>query len=86
MDDLDISPLYGYWSTVLQGALLSLGHVDWGGYEDTVITSGERRILLRLVGEENEAFHVLVTTRGADTVESLKMMANVAGAIAAALR
>jgi predicted regulator of Ras-like GTPase activity (Roadblock/LC7/MglB family) len=86
VDDLDISPLYGYLSTMLQGALLSLEHVEWGGFEDTVITSGDRRILLRLVGEENKAFQVLVTSRDADSLESLRMRANVAGAIAAALR
>lgn len=85
VDDLDISPLYGYLSTILQGVLLSLEHVKWGGYEDAVITSVDRYILLRLVGNDSEDFHVLITTREADPVESLKMMANVAEAIAVAL-
>ncbi len=86
VDDLDISPLYGYFSTVLQGVLYSLERVNWGDYEDTVITSANRCILLRLVGNDSEAFHVLITTREADPLGSLEMMANVAGAIAAALR
>jgi len=86
VDDLDISPLYGYFSTVLQGVLYSLERVNWGDYEDTVITSANRHILLRLVGNDSEAFHVLITTHEADPLGSLEMMANVAGAIAAALR
>jgi len=108
IDDLDISPLYGYLSTMLQGVFLSLKHVGWGGFEDIVISCStlpggqvsltgqdqgdpiqrgiDRRILLRLVGDDNEAFHILVTTHEADPVESLKLMANVAGAIAAALQ
>jgi DNA-binding response OmpR family regulator/predicted regulator of Ras-like GTPase activity (Roadblock/LC7/MglB family) len=86
IDDLDISPLYGYLSTMLQGVFLSLEHVNWGGFEDTVINSADRRILLRLVGDDREAFHILVTTQEADSVESLKLMANVAGAMAAALQ
>jgi len=85
VDDLDISPLYGYFSTVLQGVLYSLERVNWGDYEDTVITSVNRHILLRLVGNDSEAFHVLITTHEADPLGSLEMMANVAGAIAAAL-
>jgi CheY-like chemotaxis protein/predicted regulator of Ras-like GTPase activity (Roadblock/LC7/MglB family) len=85
VDDLDISPLYGYFSTVLQGVLYSLECVNWGDYEDTVITSANRHILLRLVGNESEAFHVLITTHEADLLRSLEMMANVAEAIAAAL-
>jgi DNA-binding response OmpR family regulator/predicted regulator of Ras-like GTPase activity (Roadblock/LC7/MglB family) len=105
IDDIDISPLYGYLSTMLQGALLALEHVDWGSFQDSVINcsteqaslTGQeqgdpihprigRRILLRLIGDESEAFHILVTTHEADPVESLKLMANLAGAIAAALR
>jgi len=86
VDDLDISPLYGYLSTMLQGALLSLEHVAWGAYEDTVINTADRRILLRLIGDDSEAFHILVTAHESDPVESLKMMANVTGAIAAALQ
>ncbi len=86
VDDLDISPLYESFSAILQGVLRSLEYVGWGTYEDTVITSVDRHILLRLVGDEREAFHVLITTREADPVESLEVMANVASAIAAALR
>ena len=85
VDEIDISPLYGYFSTVLQGVLYSLERVNWGDYEDTVITSANRHILLRLVGNDSEAFHVLITTHEADLLGSLEMMANVEEAIAAAL-
>lgn len=85
VDDLDISPMCGYFSNILQGALLSLERGGWGNYEDTVITSADRQVLLRFVGTEKRAFQVLVTTREADPVESLEVMANVEGAIAAAL-
>jgi len=86
IDDLDISPMCGYFSTILQGVLMSLGHEDWGEHEDTVITSADRHILLRLIGSDKEAFQVLITTRESDPIESLEVMANVEGALGAALR
>jgi DNA-binding response OmpR family regulator/predicted regulator of Ras-like GTPase activity (Roadblock/LC7/MglB family) len=86
IDDLDISPMCGYFSTILQGVLMSLGHEGWGEHEDTVITSVDRHILLRLIGSDKEAFQVLITTRESDPIESLEVMANVEGALGAALR
>jgi len=86
IDDLDISPMCSYFSTIMRGVLQSLDSGDWGGYEDTVITSADRRILLRLIGTDRDAFQVLVTTRESDPAESLEVMANVEGAIGAALR
>ncbi len=85
VDDLDISPMCGYFSSILQGALLSLERGGWGNYEDTVITSVDRHVVLRFVGNEKKAFQVLITTREADPVECLEVMANVEGAVAAAL-
>ena len=86
VDDLDISPLYGYFSTILQEVLRSLAHVGWDNYEDTVITSSDRHLLLRFIGNAKDIFQVLITTREADPLESLEMMANVGEAISAALR
>ena len=83
MDELDIAGMCGYFSTILQGVLLSLEHGKWGKYEDVVITSAERHILLRMIGEG--AFQVLITSRESDPGESLEVMANVEGAIGAEL-
>jgi CheY-like chemotaxis protein/predicted regulator of Ras-like GTPase activity (Roadblock/LC7/MglB family) len=86
IDDLDISPMCLHFSRVLQGALQSLSESNWGKYEDTIITSADRHILLRIVGSDREAFQVLITTRESEPAESLEVMANVEGAIGAALR
>jgi predicted regulator of Ras-like GTPase activity (Roadblock/LC7/MglB family) len=86
IDDLDISPMCLHFSRVLQGALQSLSESNWGKYEDTIITSADRHILLRIVGSDKEAFQVLITTRESEPAESLEVMANVEGAIGAALR
>ncbi|MFL5627610.1 MAG: response regulator [Ktedonobacteraceae bacterium] len=86
IDDLDISPMCPHFSHILQGALQSLNDANWGKYEDTVITSADRHILLRILGSDKEAFQVLITTRESDPAEGLEVMANVEGAIGAALR
>jgi len=86
VDDLDLSGMCGHFSSILQGTLQSLYQGGWGDYEDTVITSADRHILLRVVGSNKEAFQVLITTREADPIDSLEVMANVEGAIGAALR
>ena len=88
VDDLDISDMCRYFSNILQGVLLSLEQGKWGSYQDVVITSAERHILLRLiglVGENKGAFQVLITSRESEPSESLEVMANVEGAIGAAL-
>jgi CheY-like chemotaxis protein len=85
IDDLDIAPLCKHFSQLLQSALLALGASQWGEYQETVISSADRHILLRLVGSERAAFQVLITTREADPLESLAIMVNVEGAIEAAL-
>src|SRR6266702_3727887 len=50
VDDLDLSGMCGHFSSILQGTLQSLYQGGWGDYEDTVITSADRHILLRVVG------------------------------------
>jgi len=88
VDDLDISDMCRYFSNILQGVLLSLEQGKWGSYQDVVITSTERHILLRLIGlvsEDKGAFQVLITSRESEPSESLEVMANVEGAIGAAL-
>lgn len=85
IDDLDIAPLCKHFSQLLQSALLALNTIQWGKYQDTVITSADRHILLRLVGTEQTTFQVLITTREADPLESLAIMVNVEDAIEAAL-
>ncbi len=86
IDDLDISLMCGYFSTIVQGALLSLDQGKWGQFKQTVITSATHHIVLRIIGSEKEAFQVLITTHEADPKESLEIMANVEDGIASALR
>lgn len=86
VDDLDISQECKHFSTILRGVLQFLDQGAWGQYEDTVVTSAKRHMLTRLVGSEKNAFQVLITTREAEPSESLKVMAHVESAIAAALR
>lgn len=85
VDDLDISGMCSSFSHILRGVLQSLEYGKWGNYEDVVITSAERHILLRIVSDDKAAFQVLITSRAADPAESLEVMANVEGAIGAAL-
>ncbi len=86
VDDLDISRMCKHFSIVMKNVFQSLDTSVWGAYEDVVITSAERHILLRVIGDEKSAFQVLVTTREAKPSESGEVMANVEGAIVAALR
>ncbi len=86
VDDLDISSMCRYFSTIQKNALQVLGNAEEDDYEETVITSSTRHILMRIVNTEQKAFLVLITTREASPMESLEVMANVEGAISAALR
>jgi DNA-binding response OmpR family regulator/predicted regulator of Ras-like GTPase activity (Roadblock/LC7/MglB family) len=85
IDDTDISRLCGHFSAVIQGIVGSLQEGGWGAYEDTVITSANSHILIRIVGSDKNVFHMLVTTRESEPLESIEVMANVEAAIAAAL-
>ncbi len=85
VDDLDISHLCKLFSAVLKNMLSALEQSAWGTYEDTVITSADCRILIKLVDSEKKAFQILMTTRDANPVESLRFMASVSGTMSAAL-
>jgi len=74
-----------HFSQILQGALQSLEQGNWGNHQETLISSATRYILLHLVGTDAEAFLILITTRDADPVENLEVMANVEAAIATTL-
>ena len=86
VDDLDMSHMCKYFSVIMKNVLQALDVGVWGAYEDVVITSVDRYILLRVIGNERNAFQVLVTTREAKPAESGAVMVNVEGAIASALR
>ena len=86
VDDLDMSHMCKYFSVIMKSVLQALDAGVWGAYEDVVITSVDRYILLRVIGSERSAFQVLVTTREAKPTESGAVMVNVEGAIASALR
>jgi len=86
VDDLDISSLYGNFSGVLQGILRSLEQLGGGDYEETIITSADRHIFLRLLDSNKGIFHVLIAARGSDPAAGLKVMVNVEAAIDAALQ
>ncbi|MBO0778648.1 MAG: response regulator [Ktedonobacteraceae bacterium] len=85
VDDIDMTPVCRSASSVLQSAVQMLVQGEWGQFEEIVVNSADCRILMRLVGEGQWAFQVLITSREADLVESLNVMANVEGAISAAL-
>ena len=85
VDELDISRICKYFSTILKDTQQSLAQGMWGDYENTVITSSDRYILMRVIGNERSTFQVLITTLEAKPTESLEVMTNVEGAIIAAL-
>jgi len=85
VDDLDISQMCGYFSSIMQGALFALNQGAFGHYEDTIITSLTHFILIRLIGSGRDTFQVLIVTRDSDPVESLEIMANVEPVIESAL-
>ena len=86
IDDTDISHIWRLLSAVQQSALDALQSDECGAYEETAITTASRHVLMRVIGGDRQAFLVLITTREANFAESLEIMANVEGAISAALR
>jgi DNA-binding response OmpR family regulator/predicted regulator of Ras-like GTPase activity (Roadblock/LC7/MglB family) len=86
VDELDISRICKHFSTIIKGTLQSLDQGMWGDYKDTVITSSDRHILMRMIGNERSTFQVLITTHEAKPAESLEVMTNIESAINAALR
>ena len=85
VDDIDISQMCGNFNSIMQSMLLSLDQGAWGKYKDTIITSLTHHILLRLVGDDREAFQVLITTHESDPMGNLEVMANAEAAIESAL-
>ncbi|GCF08875.1 response regulator [Dictyobacter arantiisoli] len=87
IDDIDVSKICRSFSTIQRSvSAAALDQAEWGEQETIVITSAKRHLLLRMVGNENKAFQVLITTREANPTECLEVMANVDESISAALR
>jgi len=85
IDELDLSLMCKHFSMIIKSAFQSLDIGAWGEYEHIVLTSADRYVLLRVIGSDRKAFQVLITTRAANPVTSDEVMANVEGAITAAL-
>ncbi len=86
VEELDIGRVCRQFSAVLRNVDQSLKQERWGAYEHMIISSSDRYILMRMVGDEKKAFQVLITMRDTDPMRSLEMMVNVEGAITTALQ
>jgi DNA-binding response OmpR family regulator/predicted regulator of Ras-like GTPase activity (Roadblock/LC7/MglB family) len=86
IDDADMLPVYRYISTIQKSVLQSFDQEQWGDYENTVVSSANRHLLMRVVGADKKVFQVLITARDANPTVCLEIMANVEGSISAALR
>ena len=86
VDEMDISKMCKYFSTIQKGVLVALDQEEWGGYEDTIITSAGRYIIMRMIGSDKRTFLVLMTTRNADPTDSLTVISSVEETINLALR
>ena len=85
VDDIDISRLCQSMSALLQHAGQTVGQEQWGDCEQFFVTSAQRRVFVHMLGEERNAFQMLVTTHEVDLAECIEIMTNVEGAIEAAL-
>jgi DNA-binding response OmpR family regulator/predicted regulator of Ras-like GTPase activity (Roadblock/LC7/MglB family) len=85
VEDVDIAQVCRSLSSTLRGIAQMLTQEGWGGCEQMTVSSAARHVLVGLVGETGNAFQVLITAREADLAECRQIMANVEGAIAAAL-
>jgi predicted regulator of Ras-like GTPase activity (Roadblock/LC7/MglB family) len=85
IDDADISHIWQLLSLVQRSVLNALQSDEWGKYEEMVMTTASRHVLMRVIGSDKKAFLVLITTRETNFTLSLEIMANVEGAITAAL-
>jgi DNA-binding response OmpR family regulator/predicted regulator of Ras-like GTPase activity (Roadblock/LC7/MglB family) len=86
IDERDISQIWQLLSLVQRSALDALQPDEWGVYEETIMTTASRHVLMRAIGSDKKAFLALITTRETNFTMSLEIIANVEGAIAAALR
>jgi DNA-binding response OmpR family regulator/predicted regulator of Ras-like GTPase activity (Roadblock/LC7/MglB family) len=85
VEDVDIAQVCRLLSSTLRGITQMLAQEAWGDCEQIVVTSSARHVFVGIVGETVKAFQVLITSREADPSECKQIMANVEGAIAAAL-
>lgn len=85
VEDVDIAQVCRSLSSTLRGIAQMLTQEGWGGCEQITMSSSTRHVLVGIVGETGNAFQVLITAREADLAECRQIMANVEGAIAAAL-
>jgi DNA-binding response OmpR family regulator/predicted regulator of Ras-like GTPase activity (Roadblock/LC7/MglB family) len=85
VEDVDIAQVCRSLSSTLHGIARMLTQEGWGGCEQITMSSLARHVLVGIVGEAGNAFQVLITSREADLAECRQIMANVEGAIAAAL-
>lgn len=85
VEDVDIVQVCRSVSSTLRGIAQMLAQEGWGGCEQITVSSAARHVLVGIVGETGNAFQVLITSREADLAECRQIMANVEGAIAAAL-
>ena len=85
VEDVDIAQVCRSLSSTLRGIAQMLTQEGWGGCEQITMSSAARHVLVGIVGETGNAFQVLITAREADLAECRQIMANVEGAIAAAL-
>ncbi len=86
IDDRDLSPLCKMQCLVLKSALQAQDDRKEDPFEDLVIESRSRRVMLRIVGNEKETFLVLITSRDADLSASRDIINNIESAISIALR
>jgi len=86
VDDIQQTKMCKHFSTIQKSILLALDQEEWGGYEDTVITSAGRYIMMRMIGTEKKSFLVLMTTRDANPAECLTIISSVEETINSALR
>lgn len=85
VEDVDIAQVCRSLSSTLRGIAQMLTQEGWGGCEQMAVSSATRHVLVGIVGETGNAFQVLITAREANLAECRQIMANVEGAIAAAL-
>ncbi|HTK07192.1 MAG TPA: response regulator [Ktedonobacteraceae bacterium] len=86
IDDQDLSQACRQHSVLLKNALQIQDYQQRDVFEDLIIQSQRKRVLLRMVGDERNVFLLLITTREADLNSSQEVVSNIENAISAALR
>jgi predicted regulator of Ras-like GTPase activity (Roadblock/LC7/MglB family) len=83
--ELDISGLCKHFSRMLRSALLVLDAALWGAFQQQVIVSTDRAIILKSMGEDHQVFLILVTTSTTKTSEALDAIEKIGGTLKKAL-